>query len=412
MSRLPAAVQPAWPLVKRAHRYATRQVGSVTRRTTALAGPRAVPHSGTDSADDTVAREPQAVRMHLGGPAEELRRAVPAGTPDGHWVFRRRAAYDVPRRFTLEMSGGAVVGDYAAHITPGGVLDYETSTYFGVTGWREHPVYLRPRLPVASRVDGTLVSLATRGSAANYYHFLLDVLPRWGILREALPATEPDAVFVNTVRGYQRQLLELAGIGSVRDGRLETSYGAPLVVEPARDTSVRADRLLVPSLPNPDLMAPRWTTSWLRSVLPARSVTSRPRRLYVTRGNARNTRRLTNEAEVWPLLERRGFERIDPATLSVQEQVDAFAAAEAVVAPHGAALGNLVFCPPGVKVLELFAPRYVNPCYWVIADNVGADYRYLVCGRDDRPEGAPMNGVLSDVVAAPEALEQAVDALL
>ena len=129
MSRLPSSLQPVWPLVKRAHRYATRQVGSVTRRTTVLAGPRAVPRTGTDPADDTVAREPQAVRMHPGGAAEELRRPMPLGSPADHWVFRRRASYDVPRRFALEIDGGAVVGDYAAHITPGGVLDDETSTY-------------------------------------------------------------------------------------------------------------------------------------------------------------------------------------------------------------------------------------------------------------------------------------------
>ena len=49
------------------------------------------------------------------------------------------------------------------------------------------------------------------------------------------------------------------------------------------------------------------------------------------------------------------------ARWALLEQVDAFAAAQVVVAPHGAALGNLVFCPPGVRVLELFAPRDVNP---------------------------------------------------
>lgn len=414
MSRLPSSLQPAWPLVKRAHRYATRQVGSVTRRTTVLAGPRAVPHTGTDSADDTVAREPQSVRMHVGGPAEELRRAIPQGSPADHWVFRQRATYDVPRRFTLAIDGGAIVGDYAAHITPGGVLDYETSTYFGVTGWREHPVYLRPRLPAASHVPGSLLSLATRGSSANYYHFLTDVLPRWGILQESLPGTLPDAVFVNTATRYQRELLALAGIGSVHSSRrrLVGAIGDVPVVEPARHTSVRASCLLVPCLPNPDLMAPRWTTDWLRAHLPARTAAGRPRRLYVTRGSRRNTRRLANEPALWPILERRGFERLDPGTLSVQEQIDAFASAEVVVAPHGAALANLVFAPRGVRVLELFAPRYVNPCYWVIADNVGADYRYLVCGRDDRPDGAPMNGVLTDIVADPEAFAAALDELI
>jgi capsular polysaccharide biosynthesis protein len=231
------------------------------------------------------------------------------------------------------------------------------------------------------------------------------------VLRETVPDAAPDAVFVNTRTGFQRQLLELA-LGPVRDGRLLTGYGDPLIVEPARDTSLRAEIVLAPCLPNPDLIAPRWTTDWLRAHLPARATAGKPRRLYVTRGSRRNSRRLSNEAEVWPLLERRGFTRLDPGTVGVQEQIDHFAAAEVVVAPHGAGLSNLVFAPPGVRVLELFHPRYVNPCFWTIADNVGADYRYLVCGRDTRPPGAPMHGVLSDIVVEPERLQRALDALL
>lgn len=401
MPGLPSALQPAWPLFKRAHRIGTRSVGAVTRRTPALAGARAVPVDGTESADDTVAREPDAVALHPGGPAELLRRDLPAGRPEGHWVFERRAAYDVPRRFTLEITDGRLVGDYAAHVTPGGVLDYETSTYFGVTGWREHPIYLRGRLPEAERVDGTLLSLATRGSSANYYHFLMDVLPRWGVFRECLPDLRPDALFVNTRSGYQRQLLGMLGLD-----------GLP-VVEPAKDTALRADRLLAPCIPNPDLIAPQWTTTWLKEQLPAKESAGLPTRLYLTRGTARNTRRVVNEDALWPVLEQRGFTRIDPGKHSVQEQVDLFTAAEVIVAPHGAALANLAFCSPGVRVLELFAPRYVNPCYWVIADNIpDSRYRYLVCGEDRRPPGAPMNGVLTDITVDLDEVTEELDALL
>ena len=45
-------------------------------------------------------------------------------------------------------------------------------------------------------------------------------------------------------------------------------------------------------------------------------------------------------------LERRGFLRFDPGAHTVQEQIDHFAAAEVIVAPHGAALANLTFCRP------------------------------------------------------------------
>lgn len=398
---LPAPLQPAWPLFKRGHLAATRRLGAVTRRTTSLAGERAVPARGTDTSAETAALEPESVTLHPGGPAERLRRALPPGNPPDHWGLARRAEYDVPARYTLEIRDGAIVGNYAAHITPGGILDYETSTYFGVTGWKEHPIYIRSRLPQLTHFEGTLASLATRGSHANYYHFLLDVLPRYGVLKETMPEAKPDAWFVNTGSGYQRQLLAMIGLDDVR------------VVEPGKDVAVRADTVLAPCTVNPDLIAPTWTTAWLKENLPARDLTDRPKRLYITRGSKKNTRRLVNEDEIFGRLERLGFVRFDPGTVSVQDQIDMFTAAEVIVAPHGAALANLTFCSPGVKVLELFHPRYVNPCYWVIADNVpDVDYQYLVCGDDPRPPGSPLNGVLSDITADPVEFERALDRLL
>lgn len=401
MSRLPTALQGAWPLVKRAHRLTTRSVGAVTRRTTSVAGDRAVPFRATTRAEDTVLHEPDHVRLHLGGPGEHLDRPIPPGSPEQHWVFPRWARFDIARRYTLDIDDGLVVGDYAAHITPGGTLDYETSTYFGVTGWREHPIYLRGRLPEAEHVSGSLVTLATRGSHANYYHFLMDVLPRWGVLQECMPGFRPDRVFLNHGTRYQRALIELAGLDHL-----------PMIA-PTKDIALRADRLVAPCIPNAELMAPTWTTAWLKDRLPAKETAGRPKRLYITRGSTKNTRRVVNEDAVMALLEPLGFVRFDPGAVSVQDQIDHFTAAEAIVAPHGAALANLTFCSPGVRVLELFAPTYVNPCYWAIAANVeDVHYRYLVCGKDRRGPGAPMNGVLTDITVPIPELAHQIDALL
>ena len=42
--------------------------------------------------------------------------------------------------------------------------------------------------------------------------------------------------------------------------------------------------------------------------------------------------------------------------MSVRDQIDHFAAADAIVGLHGAGLTNLVFAKPGARVLEIFAP--------------------------------------------------------
>ena len=287
MSRLPHRFQPLWPLVKRMHRMATSALGVVFRRTSRMAGVRALPTRATERSADTAAGDPSRVVLHAGGPAEELVRAMPVGEPARHAAFDPWLRRTVSARYVLDVRDGLLVGDYAATIAPGGVLDYETSGYFGISGWRQHPLFLRPRLPEPRRVPGTLLSLATRGTSTNYYHFLLDLLPRWGIFEEACPGTEVDAIYLATRTSYQRQLLELVGLDRLP------------VVEVEKHACLAPDRLLVPSTPNQDLMAPRWVVEWLRAHLPATpDLSGIATGLYVTRGDVPNTRRYVEEEQL------------------------------------------------------------------------------------------------------------------
>lgn len=396
---LPTVLQPAWPLFKRAHRVLTLVAGFVTRRMAVLLGSRGTARGAWVTSAAT-AQHTESVRLHPGGPAE--RRAVPEahGEPPDHWAFRSRATLDVPERFVLELDQGLVVGEYGAVITGDGMLDYETSPYFGINGWREHPVFLRPVTPRPQHVAGTLLNLTARGTTTNYYHFLFDALPRYGILREALPDTQVDSVLVPHRTRYQQQLLAMLDI----DAQL---------LQPSAGLAWRADRLLVPSTPNHELAAPAWVVDWLRRTFrPTPSESQARRRLYVTRGDQRNTRRYVHERALWPELERRGFERIDPGSHSVQEQIDLFDAAEIVVAPHGAGLTNLVFCRPGTKVVEMFAADYVHMGLWNITHSIpDVEYRYLVSPGAVR-EGSVMAGVLTDVGVDPALVVATVDELL
>ncbi len=298
----------------------------------------------------------------------------------------------------LEVRDGRLVGDFGATVTPGGVLDYQTSGYFGLDGWREHPVFLSPRLPAVEHLSGTVLSLTTRGTSNNYYHFLYDALARYGILEEAMPGERLDAVVVPHGTRYQQQLLELAGIPGPH-------------VQPRADRTFTADRLLVPSTPNQDLDAPRAATHWLRDRLPPSGRTDTPKRLYLSRGTTPRTRIYLQEAELWPRLEQRGFVMLDPGTLTVQEQIDVFHGAEVIIAPHGAALTNITFCTPGVRVLEMFAGTYVHLGLWTIAEAVGGvHYRYLV-GAGSSPEGREMTGIVDDVDIPAARVEAALEEL-
>ncbi len=398
MSRLPQRLQPAWPLLKRVHRLLTFLLGIVFRRLSPLRGVSGLPTGATATSAETAAREPESVSLHPGGPAEHLVRGPAVGSPARHWVMERSRTADIPARYTLEVREGLVSGDFAAVVTPGRLLDYEVSGYFGIESWREHPVFLRPGLGTVERVPGTVLSLAMRGASVNYYHFLYDALARLGVFEESLPDIRVDAILVPHQTRYQRELLALAGVD------------APLL-QPRAGHTYQAERLLVPSTPNQELEAPRFVVDWLRRRLPASGRTDTPGRLFLTRGDKPNTRRYVEEPQLRPWLEANGFAVIDPGTLSVQAQIDHFDAAEIVVAPHGAGLTNITFCRPDTKVLELFAPSYVHLGLRNIADAVGLGYSYLV-GDGSHREGKLMQGVYDDVSIPPARVQAAIAQLL
>jgi hypothetical protein len=398
VTRLPSALQPLWPVAKKVHRAGARGVGAVSRRTSVIG--RGLPHGATRTSRETAALEPGTTRIHPAGDELTLRRPMPAGRPSDHWYFGTVLEQQVPERFVLDLDDATVLGPHVGVMTQGGLLDYETSHYFGIADWREHPVFLSPKAVAPEPFDGTLLALASRATGANYYHFLMDSLPRLGILEAALPDTKLDGYLVDNNTRYHRELIALLGLDRLP------------MLSPRRGLAVRARRLLVPSLPNISMVASPETTTWLREHLPPRQLAGRPERLYVTRGTTRHTRRMEHEEAVFASLSRRGFVRFDPGSVSVQEQIDHFAAARVIVAPHGAALTNLNFCRPGVRVLELFAPGYLNPGYWSITANVAESaYRYLVADTA-RPPRAGMLGVMHDIDVSPQDVDDALDDLL
>lgn len=398
MSRnLPARLRPLWPLLKRVQLLLTLVLG-VPNRMVARLVPVGGPWTATESATDTTTRSRLGALVHHGGPAEHLRRAAPPGSPDGHPQFAAAASVDIPAHYTLELENGIAIGPMGANATGDGILDYATSGYFGVDHWRQHPVFLRPRMTRPTRVSGTVLHLNTRGAATNYYHFLFDALPRFGVFRECLPEHQIDAVILPHSAGYQRQLIEMMG--------LRTD-----LIDPADGTWYQADRLLVPSTPNESISCPHWVLDWVRATFPPSRETRRRRRLYISRGDEPNTRRFLHEAELMVALDKWNFESIDPGKLTVQEQINTFADAEIVVGAHGAGLTNIAFCQKDTSVIELFAKDYVHLGLWSIAVAAGLDYRYIVSEGGSRPSGRQMKP-FQDVDVPVEIVRSAVEACL
>lgn len=396
MTRLPSALRPLFPWLKAGVLLATRAVSPLTSR---LPGPTPPRHTARSAADYARARPDGGVEVVEVAAALDLDRPLPAGLPADHPRFAAQRREHIEANVVATVRHGRVLAPYGAVIAEDDTLLFDLSPYYGAARPSQHPVYLRRRLPDVRDVPGSVGVLTTRGSE-NYYHFLTDVLPRLELLRRA--GAEPDAYAVNRVTRFQRDLLDHLGLTADR------CLGGD------KYPHLRAEELVVPSLPDADLRTPPWIVPWLRSrFLPVDAGAGAPRRrLYVGRGDTKHTRRVDNEAALLAALDPLGFEAIDPGALSPAQQVRVFAEAECIVGPHGAGLTNLAFASPGAAVVEIFAHDYVNECFWALATTVpGLRYRYLV-GDGTRAPSRRNRGVASDIRVDPRQVLRLLDGLI
>jgi capsular polysaccharide biosynthesis protein len=217
------------------------------------------------------------------------------------------------------------------------------------------------------------------GQRGGYWHWWIDILPRVWLL-ELHQLSGPAGSEVDAVRlavpppaaEFQRESLELLGLTE----RLE-------LLEPGltRFASVTFTRGVTGGGSRYPSRKLGEYARWLRERLVPGEATepSGGRRLFVSRGSAAS-RRVVNEVELRPVLAEHGFEVVDPAGMSIAEQVALFSRASAVVGPHGAGLTNLLFSPPGTRVVEIFAAPAAQGVsnYRVLASHLGMPYTRLL----------------------------------
>ena len=109
-------------------------------------------------------------------------------------------------------------------------------------------------------------------------------------------------------------------------------------------------------------------------------------------------------------LEKRNFKVLEPASMNFSEQVAACKEAEFIIAAVGAALANMIFSPPGCKIIAL-APYYDDANYYYYSNLAGVleHELYYVLGREIENAGHPMHRDYSIDLSE---LEKAIDLLL
>lgn len=225
------------------------------------------------------------------------------------------------------------------------------------------------------RLPGTTVSLLVSG-ATNYYHWMLQALPMLSVLLERIDPTTVDRFLVpGPTPPFVTETLARAGL----PGDRLRPVAAPTPV-------LRCDRLITASTLLHHLPSPPWATAFVRGLFADEIAAGGEAgdRLHVGRGPGVRRRVLLNEPALVAALRSAGFQDVVMDGRTVAEQAECFAAARVVVAVHGAALTNLVFCRPGTRVVELLPANAAVSLYSLLSIQLGLDHRVVV-GTEARP---------------------------
>jgi hypothetical protein len=327
----------------------------------AIAGRRAggIPETNIIRSIPEVMYQP-AVRRHVTdiseiSPAHIERYGFPAHYPP---EFRRDKAYDA--RYTYSLTDVVMGPESGVCWFPEGpVLLESAGSLIRMLGWG-NCLHEMLRKPLPSVTCGPLVAFPPTG----YFHWLLEALPAALRAFDASPGAtllvHPDSP------RYVREGVRLFFSG-LQQSDLVTSE-RPVAVGAARLVTIDEYSGFVAAA-DVALLRER------AGALLKQSGSEGGKLLFVSRRLARA------RAEAAPpsldgVFHDLGYEVVVAETLDLVDQIRLFSSARGIAGLHGAGLANMIWTPPGCRIVELFPAGAFNDCYARLALTCGHSYSY------------------------------------
>jgi hypothetical protein len=224
-------------------------------------------------------------------------------------------------------------------------------------------------------VDGPVLSLC-HAYGHGYGHWFADALPALLDLLDLVKARRL-RILLPPLLPWQLRTLELLGVPDTAIVKIaDATVGCADLVCHSYGGLEHCRR------PGPLL---REVYQRLRSVAPRDCGDSSPKLIYASRRGLGSWREFVNEAEIEAALSSAGFNVLLPESMTLDEQMAAFARAEVIVGPHGSALANAGFAPAGCLIVSILPEGMPHRWIYGLAHQLGHHLVILTasCQKDD-----------------------------
>lgn len=308
--------------------------------------------------------------------------------PIGKWSY-----YEVRGGYVMMLPNAPVIFDADGNLIASFGSAYKDLVYF-------YNVDMREKFSEAPYIGGESILISDDISMTrsfNYAHWMTDWIPRLAFAGNAIHLRELNIVMTPFRAPAQTRAFDLMSVP--QENRLQLK----------ELDCFRFEKIFVPDdltfgkIRHPAQTASSIAIGFLRSALGynalstiSRSHAAKPsNKIYISREDAPG-RKVVNEAEFFPALERHGYKKVSLSGLSLEEQVYLFANASHIIGIHGAGLANLVYCECNTKVLELFPDDFGLVSIRALAQSVGCEYATYV-SPSVRRENRELDDLMIDV---------------
>lgn len=268
----------------------------------------------------------------------------------------------IPGAYVAELEDASLFGQHGIVIVKNKI--YQDSL------WIWSPLYLAPNdlfpLTTVQEVNGTVATIALDG-ASNYYHWMVEILPRLYLLKQA--GIEYDYLYTPALRHrFQTNTLEYLGVDLTR------------TIEAGKEKHIKPTKVIFPSQAARSCVTPRWVIDFLRSAfLGDYQPHHGKKRIFISRTSSA-IRHIINEDELFSVVEPFGFERVYMEKLTIQEQAQLAHECEIIMGTHGAGMTNIIFARSGTTIIELFQ-EHLYDCFFEISQTMGFKHHCIKTER-------------------------------
>ena len=209
------------------------------------------------------------------------------------------------------------------------------------------------------------------GSADSFFNWVYECAGRMWIIHQQPELAALPLLVSDQITERQCELLKLMGIA---EGR---------IVKVPHDAVVICTMVHVPANPVVGWFVAPMAVEFLRRSLGRQSSSTKSeRRRFFFGSSVSDFGKISNEDEIWELLESHGFEKIVPSEMSTEDLCSCIAGAEVVVGPAHDAMAYLFLLPAGAAVC-VFCPRgTASPKLFCASATLSVKFNYIVCEPD------------------------------